>query len=112
MLKFLLLIPFENSRANNHNRKAETRECRIGAFHSVFHRGTFESRLLPARQQVAQEIANFAKVKRSRASRLRSIALSKDNREMYIEIFLYLFQKRQTYIYTIIFYITIIGAMM
>lgn len=79
MLKFLLLILFEDSRANNHNRKAEMCECRIGAFHSVFHRGTFESRLLPARQQVAQEIANFAKVKRSRASHLRSIALSKDN---------------------------------
>jgi len=35
-----------------------------------FHRGTFESCLLPARQQVVQveEIANFAKVKRNRAS--------------------------------------------
>lgn len=73
MLKFPLLIPFEASFARIITivKKKCTNVCRIGAFYSVFHHGAFESRLLLARQQVAQEIANFAKVKRSRASRLR-----------------------------------------
>jgi len=70
----LALASPEGSRANNRIRSA-----RRVAFHSVPHRAaTFESRLLPARQQVAQveEVANFAKVKRSRVRRLHSILLS------------------------------------
>lgn len=57
----------------------------------------FESRLLPARQQVAQEIANFAKVKRSRASRLRSLSSSRKMTHVHRDIFLSLFQIASPY---------------
>lgn len=105
-LEFLLLIPFEDSRANNHNRKARANVASARSIQSFI-----VVRLKAVFCQRGNRLhKRLQTLPRSNVVVRRVFVLSPTRKIMYIEIFLYLSRKRPAYIYIIIFYITIIGA--